>query len=474
MATPRPTGWSAGAALGWGLACAATAVAVFQATRRCDVLQPHQGLAHLITAPPAPCVPPPQQERPLEVVMDFSKAIGAEAPLASVQPALPAAPRVLLVSAEQPGPCSTVAAEWLGKRAAKNRLVYAGMHGYGSHWCTDVVVPQFTEGDAMWNKPALLAQLLNSSLVDGYDWLLWMDADAIVTDASFQPPWEEYAAKDLHLVLWGETRKLDTAGTGTKPNYEAINAGVMLLRNSVWTRELLGAVLAAGADIEGSTAVQGEALSGLCDHGAYNCRVSDQSTLVYLLSREARWRNATLLEKQYVMNGHWQEYRGRLQPGSLQLSSASFGSDRVPWVLHYSGCQLCSGRTSPELANWSDCRDSFAEALTFAEDWALAPLGLRHANLTSLLVVPADGPPAFPAAAPAAADAAGRNETALLEAASAQPAGAAGEMAPLEVEAANVTAPAEAGGREAAEEGPGKAGIKSVVPPTEEPRIILP
>jgi hypothetical protein len=101
--------------------------------------------------------------------------------------------------------------------------------------------------------------------------------------------------------------------------------------------------------------------------------------------------------------------------GSLQLSSAIWGSDRVPFVMHFAGCQLCSGRTDAHYADWGQCRDAMAQALNHVEDWALAQLGLRHANLTSLDVVPADGPPTYPEVQPApppAAASAGEEEAA--------------------------------------------------------------
>lgn len=100
---------------------------------------------------------------------------------------------------------------------------------------------------------------------------------------------------------------------------------------------------------------------------------------------------------------HWQEYYGRLEPGSLKLSTRIWGSDRVPFVMHFAGCQLCSGRTDSHFADADECRDALAQALNHAEDWALAQLGLRHANLTSLDVVAADGPPAYPDPPPAPA-----------------------------------------------------------------------
>ena len=125
--------------------------------------------------------------------------------------------------------------------------------------------------------------------------------------------------------------------------------------------------------------------------------VSDQSTIVYLLyTPPALWRAQTLLEKRFALNGHWQQYYGRLVPGSLQLSSAIWGTDRVPFIMHFAGCQLCSGRTDAHYANRDECLDAMAQSLNYAEDWTLAQLGLRHRSLTALEVVRGTGPPTYP------------------------------------------------------------------------------
>ena len=153
-------------------------------------------------------------------------------------------PRVLIVTAEQPTECSTTAAQWLGARAMRNRLQYAQEHAYKLYWSTDIVDPDFKgiQENAMWNKPALIAKLLNSSLTAGVEWLLWIDSDAIFTDMSFELPLDEYIANDYHLVLWGEPRMVNVTAEAA-PSYFGINAGVLLLRNSAWTRDFLARIL---------------------------------------------------------------------------------------------------------------------------------------------------------------------------------------------------------------------------------------
>ena len=214
-------------------------------------------------------------------------------------------------------------------------------------------------------------------------------------DMDFRLPLDEYRDAGVNLVLWGEPKMVDEPHPRA-PSYFGLNAGVMLLRNCDWTRELLDRILAAGADIPGSTAEQGAVMKGWEREG--DRVVSDQSTIVYLLhTQPERWRKQTLFEKRFTMNGHWNEYAGHLVSGSLKLQDSIWSSDRMPFVIHYSGCQLCSGRTDAHYANATACIVAMSEALTHSEDWSLAQLGLHHRALNSSEVEPwSGGPPSYP------------------------------------------------------------------------------
>ena len=364
----------------------------------------------------------------LNRVRDAVGVAPAPAPAALAAPGASACarapPRVLLVTAEQPSECSTATAQWLGARAMRNRLHYAQRHRWQLYWNTDTVDPEYQrhveeqKGNAMWNKasrcaasaccthsrdsrasrpsqPALLNKLLHSSVMDGIEWMFWIDSDAFFMAIDFQLPLDEYDAAGYNLVLWGEPRMVDDPNPRA-PSYFGLNAGVMLMRNNDWTRAFLGKILEAGADLAASTATQGAVLKGMCDR-AYDCVVSDQSTIVYLLNTQPElWRRQTLLEKRFTLNGHWSEFAGHLVSGSLKLQDSIWASDRVPFVMHFAGCQLCSGRTDSHYADWNQCRDAMSEALNHAEDWSLAKLGLKHANLSSLEVVSGEGPPSYP------------------------------------------------------------------------------
>lgn len=80
---------------------------------------------------------------------------------------------------------------------------------------------------------------------------------------AFNPPLDKYEADGIHLVLWGEPKQfLENSSWSGPPSYFGLNAGVMIMRNSDWTREFLALVLAAGEDVAGSTAEQGAVLAG--------------------------------------------------------------------------------------------------------------------------------------------------------------------------------------------------------------------
>lgn len=69
---------------------------------------------------------------------------------------------------------------------------------------------------------------------------------------------------------------------------------------------------------------------------------------------------------------------------SRSLRSAVYGSDRPPFIVHYSGCQMCRGHSFN--GSWTEsgvesCRKAFMEAFTYADDIVLERIGMRHLRL---------------------------------------------------------------------------------------------
>jgi hypothetical protein len=168
--------------------------------------------------------------------------------------------------------------------------------------------------------------------------------------------------------------------TYVEGNSEGINTGIMLMRVSDWSRALLAewAVIASSSVRE-----------TLSNH--------DQGGLVHILHHQPeKWRAKTLLERNFTMNGHWPDFANQFVRGSPQLKAAVWGSAKVPFIIHFSGCQMCRGHSFN--GTWTEsgvetCRKAFMEAFVYADDLVLERIGMRHTRLGQMTVRPAPGSP---------------------------------------------------------------------------------
>jgi hypothetical protein len=105
---------------------------------------------------------------------------------------------------------------------------YAERHGYDLRLANDLVAP---ERPPSWSKVALTRRLLES-----YDEVLCVDADAIFLDISEDIAGLVRRGKDLYLVehRWHENE-----------SWRSANAGVFLIRSTRWARRFLDRVWAA-------------------------------------------------------------------------------------------------------------------------------------------------------------------------------------------------------------------------------------
>ena len=119
-------------------------------------------------------------------------------------------------------------------------------------------------------------------------------------------------------------------------------------------------------------------------------RIAEQGALTWVLhSQASKWKDRTLLERNFTMNGNWMDYAGKWQKGQRRLTQPVWGQDQIPFVVQYAGCQMCRGHS--ENGSWHDqgvrkCQSAFLEAYTFGDDQALHPLGLRHLTMDTHLV----------------------------------------------------------------------------------------
>jgi len=279
---------------------------------------------------------------------------------------------VMVVTANQPLPCTTRRGDWVMGLALRNKLMYATLHGYKTWWSTELVSSWDLE--AAWNKIPLLYMLMHpeSTLSQGIEWMLWMDDDAVFTDMEFNFPFADYDAAGINLVIWGDPQRVYRAN-----DIQGLNTGVFLLRKCEWSRQLMAEVAAlATPSIRRQIGNKG--------------RIAEQGALTWVLhSQSAKWKDRTLLERNFTMNGNWMDYAGKWQKGQRKLTQAVWGQDTIPFVVQYAGCQMCRGHS--ENGSWHDqgvrkCQTAFLEAYTFADDQALNPLGLRHLTMETHLV----------------------------------------------------------------------------------------
>jgi hypothetical protein len=105
---------------------------------------------------------------------------------------------------------------------------YAELHGYDLRLANELVAP---ERPPAWSKIALVRQLL-----ERYDEVLWVDADAIFLDISKDIADLVRRGKDLYLVehVYDQDE-----------SWRSANTGVFLVRSTRWARKFLDRVWAA-------------------------------------------------------------------------------------------------------------------------------------------------------------------------------------------------------------------------------------
>jgi len=237
-------------------------------------------------------------------------------------------PSVMLVTANQPLPCTTRRGDWIMELALRNKLMYATLHDYKTWWSTELVSAWDLE--AAWNKIPLLYVLMHpdSPVTRGVEWLLWMDDDAIFTDMNFTFPFAEYDAAGVNLVIWGDPQRVFRAN-----DIQGLNTGVFLLRKCEWSRQLMAEVAAlATPSIRRQIGNKG--------------RIAEQGALTWVLhSQAAKWKDRVLLERNFTMNGNWMDYAGKWVKNGNRLSQAVWGNDQIPFVVQYAGCQMCRGHS---------------------------------------------------------------------------------------------------------------------------------
>ncbi|EES15672.1 probable glycosyltransferase 3 [Sorghum bicolor] len=301
-------------------------------------------------------------------------------------------PRVLLVTASPPGPCSSPAGDRFLLRATKNRLDYCRLHGVEMvHVTARLEDPELSSssssgGAGGWAKLALLRRLMLAH--PEVEWLWWLDAGALVTDMGFELPLARY--EGAHLVVHGNSYLLFQ-----RRSWDAASTASFLLRNCQWSLDLLDAwaVMAPrGRARDDAGRLLTATLAGRPEGEA-----DDQSALVHLLITEKeRWMDRVYLENQFYLHGVWTGLVGKFEE-AMEKHHPGYGDDRWPFVTHFAGCKICDGRSNRSASagdggggkNRSDeypldrCVGGMERAFNFADNQVLRLYGFRHQSLAT-------------------------------------------------------------------------------------------
>lgn len=126
-------------------------------------------------------------------------------------------------------------------RVHDNHRAYAASHNYSYVHQSQPLYNASVARWPAWNKVLLLMKLLDERESSGdvrHDWVLWVDSDALFCQKSrsLQKLLSHYNAWNASFLFSGDTN--------------AINSGVLLLRNTAWSRMMLAEVWAMGEALE--------------------------------------------------------------------------------------------------------------------------------------------------------------------------------------------------------------------------------
>lgn len=231
---------------------------------------------------------------------------------------------VLIVTAISPKRCRGVDSDFLMLLSKNNKADYARIHNYDVLWSQEQVSPKLR---GAWNKVATVHNLL---LTTAYEWIVWMDYDVLIYDLNFAIPFKKYAED---FILWGLEKELYFDGDA----HMGLNTGVFYVRNTPWSRELLARVGAIG-EAWFEEKQKGARILQLNNY-TWNPRFENQNGFTYVLKTWPEAGIKTRLERDYTMNGYWKSWQA---PGQEQQ-----GEDKM-FIIHYSGCQFCSGINKAE------------------------------------------------------------------------------------------------------------------------------
>eukprot|EP00884_Botryococcus_braunii_P003810 jgi/Botrbrau1/1342/Bobra.0063s0053.1 len=270
-------------------------------------------------------------------------------------------------------PCTTPYGDLLLALQLQNKADWARLHGYELHAMAEEVYAGLRTGP--WQKVAFLQKVryqhpcVRSYHIPAFDgtswfrivvleevppsraeWILWVDMDVILADTVFDFPFAKYSGKDL--VMWGRPDDIE------RGNPHGINSGILLLRNSKWSRKLLEDMSYFGVYPTNFTR-EAELRSAL---PGYEYGLFDQTALGYLLKTKPSLMSKVRLENDFCINCWYKDIY------SPQVTWP-------PFIVHFAGCQLCSGFHPEKLGVCgSEFLRLYAHGLNLTRHWATQQL----------------------------------------------------------------------------------------------------
>lgn len=226
--------------------------------------------------------------------------------------------RVLIVFSIKPGKCQFPIGEKIFEESFVNKQQYAKIQDFDLIYNNRQPDRNLTGN---YNKIAILREILNNQASSGttiYEWLLWIDSDALILDMSFKMPFSKY--NQYNLVLWGDLQRFKKVGDAY-----SLNTGVFLLRNNKWSRKFLEIVATFG-HMNGK-AREEELKRGILNYNPY---IKDQNGFVYTLKYYPQFMKHVYFETGYGLNRYWKEHF--LPNNDLQNS----------FIVHFCGCRFCT------------------------------------------------------------------------------------------------------------------------------------
>ena len=156
---------------------------------------------------------------------------------------------------------------------AANKAAYCRRHGYAWRPITTLLAPHLPPA---WSKIPSLLQVLPD-----YEWVMWTDADSIITNPAISL--DRLIATGADLVITAD--------------HNGLNSGEFLIRRCPWSLAFLRAVLAASDDPAFLAKLRQENTS-LQSDGYY-----EQRAIMWLLDRYSEFRHVRMLP-QRAMNSY--------------------------------------------------------------------------------------------------------------------------------------------------------------------------